>query len=107
MSESVEIDSINVIGVVEVDQQVISIGDGQTVIEAGYMQPGGTVGDKNFNQPFNSVDSVTVTHNLNKRPAVTVVDTAGNTVVADVRYVNDEVALVSFQQINSGTIYCN
>jgi hypothetical protein len=106
VTEIIEVSAAQAMTVVEIDQQVISLG-GMQVIEVGYMQPGGSVGDKSFTMEFNSVNSVTVNHNLEKRPAVSVVDTADQVCWADVTYIDDNNVLVEFGAVNSGFIYCN
>lgn len=106
MTEIIEVSAAQALTVIEIDQQVISLG-GIQVIEVGYMQPGGSVGDKSFAQEFNSVTSVVVNHNLEKRPAVAVVDTADQVCWADVTYIDDNNVLVEFDAVNSGYIYCN
>lgn len=108
MTEVVEVGSTAVVGVVEVDQQVIELeSDTQAVVEVGYTQPGGTLGDAFFSQPFTAVNSIMVTHNLGKRPSITVVDTAGTVGVASVFYIDDNSCLVTMTIPTSGTIYCN
>lgn len=108
MTEVVEVISTQVVGVVEVDQQVVELAaTDQHVVEVGYTQPGGTLGDAFFSQEFNAVNSILVTHNLGKRPSITVVDTAGTVGVASVFYINDNSCLVTMTIPTSGTIYCN
>lgn len=108
MTEVVEVGSTAVVGVVEVDQQVIELATNvQAVIEVGYTQPGGTLGDAFFSQAFDTQDTITVTHNLGKQPSVVVVDTAGTVFLAGVQYVNDNVCIVTMNAPTTGTIYCN
>jgi len=63
--------------------------------------------DANFTYPFTTVSTVSVTHNLNKQPAVTVIDSAGDEVIGDVNYVSNNVVVVSFTSAFSGIIICN
>jgi hypothetical protein len=49
----------------------------------------------------------TINHNLYKRPSVTVVDTAGNTMFADVQHVNDVQVKVLFSTPMTGAVYLN
>jgi len=48
-----------------------------------------------------------VTHNLNKRPSVTIVDSAGSLVAGDVEYVDDNVLKLIFTAGFSGYAYLN
>lgn len=55
-----------------------------------------------------AVDSSwTITHNLGKKPSVTVVDSAENWVIGDVVYINDNELVVSFSSAFSGRAYLN
>lgn len=49
----------------------------------------------------------TVAHNLARRPSVTVVDHLGNTLIADVLYVNDNIVQVTHSVALIGAAYCN
>lgn len=49
----------------------------------------------------------TVTHNLGKRPSVTVVDSAGTMVHGDVGYVSDAELVITFSAPFGGRAYCN
>ena len=49
----------------------------------------------------------TINHNLYKRPSVTVVDTSGNTMFADVQHVNDVQVKVIFSKPMTGSVYLN
>ena len=49
----------------------------------------------------------TVTHNLNKYPAVTIVDSAGTEVVGDVQYIDANTVRLSFNAAFSGSAYFN
>lgn len=48
-----------------------------------------------------------IVHGLNKYPSVTIVDSGGNTVVGDVRYVSLNEVQVTFTSAFSGTAYLN
>lgn len=63
--------------------------------------------DKNYIQAFTVTDTVTVTHNLQKYPSVTVVNSANDVVVGDVTYTNTNTLVVTFSAPFSGTVYCN
>ncbi len=66
-----------------------------------------TLADKTFTQPFTVASSVTVNHNLNKYPAVSVVDSAGDEVVGQVQYTSTSQVIVSFTYPFSGLVTCN
>lgn len=58
--------------------------------------------------PVTIANSVwTINHNLYKRPSVTVVDTAGNTIFADVQHVNELQVKVLFSKPMTGAVYLN
>lgn len=63
--------------------------------------------DKNFVFSFTVASSVTVHHNLQKYPAVTVVSSANQIVMGDVVYNDMNTLTVSFSAPFSGTVYCN
>lgn len=70
--------------------------------------PQGEAGqDANFVQPFTVADTVPVNHNLNKYPAVSIMDSAGDEVEGEVYYVNTTQLIVSFSNPFSGQITCN
>lgn len=63
--------------------------------------------DKNYVQNFTVSSVVTVNHNLNKFPNVTVIDSAGDEVVGEVYYAGVNEAIIRFAHPFSGTITCN
>lgn len=81
--------------------------------------PGGTVGtpDKNFRWSQGVASkwwgtptddpSATVKHNLDKRPAVQVMDSAGTEVVVNVQHVNDNEVRITLDAPFSGEAYFN
>jgi hypothetical protein len=78
----------------------------------GIQGPTGATGpagnaDKNFSQAFTGATTVSVTHNLSKYPAVTIIDTAGDECEAMVNHVSTNNLTVTFSSGNSGTVYCN
>ena len=52
-------------------------------------------------------DTWTITHNLDKYPSVTVVDSAGTVVIGDVQYTDENTLVVTFAAAFSGTAYLN
>jgi hypothetical protein len=77
------------------------------------------VGDKSFAQLGIDSDKTfvytqataaqewTVVHNLQKYPAVTVVDSAGSVVVGDIDYITENEVKITFMFPFSGKVYCN
>lgn len=63
--------------------------------------------DKNHVVDFSVTDEVIVNHNLNKYPAVQVMDSAGDQVEGEVYYVNTSQLIVSFNSPFSGRVTCN
>jgi len=49
----------------------------------------------------------TITHNLARFPSVTVIDSAGSTVVGDVEYLSNNAIAVHFNAAFAGTAYLN
>lgn len=65
-------------------------------------------GDKHYaHTQDNATDQWVITHNLNKHPAVAVVDSGGNIVIAEVRYDSANRLTVIFNQAESGKAYLN
>ncbi len=52
-------------------------------------------------------DVWTITHDLDKHPSVTVVDSAGTVVVGDVQYIDNSNIIITFNGAFSGTAYLN
>ena len=70
-------------------------------------QSGSGGGDKHYEQPFNSVSTVTLDHNLNKYPAITIIDSAGTQFIADVNHTTINKTILSWNGATSGTAYAN
>ena len=65
-------------------------------------------GDKNYVHEQSSPSTTwTVDHNLNKRVAISVVDSAGTVIICDVRYVSDNQVVLTFDAATSGNAYAN
>lgn len=64
-------------------------------------------GDKNFIQNFTASSVVTVTHNLNKYPAVNVKDSGGDQVEGDVLYNGLNEVVITFSSSFTGVVICN
>jgi len=70
--------------------------------------PEATSGDKNFVfTQANPATTWTITHNLNKFPSVSVVDSANDIVYGDVTYTNTNSLTVTFTAAFSGKAYLN
>ena len=68
----------------------------------------GLTGDKHFVFTKSTPDSVwEITHNLDKYPSVTVVDSAGSVVIGDITYTSKSALKVTFSAAFSGKAYLN
>src|SRR5699024_1068413 len=68
----------------------------------------GTGGDLHYRHPQDTPLAVWfVAHNLGKRPAVTVVNSAGEVILSDVEDIDDNSLRIHFAAPFSGTAYCN
>ena len=64
--------------------------------------------DKNYiHTQIAASNNWTITHNLNKYPAITIVDSGGTVVIGEIEYINLNLAYVKFNGIFSGKAYCN
>jgi hypothetical protein len=65
-------------------------------------------GDKSYvHTQVTSQNIWNITHNLNKKPSVTIVDDGDNVVVADVRYISQNQITITFAGAISGKAYLN
>jgi hypothetical protein len=60
-----------------------------------------------YTQSFTNTASVTVTHNLGRFPAVTVIDTANDVCIGDIQYLSPDTVQLTFAASFSGTAICN
>lgn len=67
----------------------------------------GEPGDKNYIQSFTNRDVLTIHHNLNKNPAVTVIDSAGTQVEGTVEYIDLNTVKLAFSSPFSGKATLN
>ena len=66
------------------------------------------VQDKNFEfDQLTPSASWTITHNLGKMPAVTIVDSAGNKVIGEIQYIDLNTVVLSFSAAFAGKAYMN
>lgn len=49
----------------------------------------------------------TVPHNLSRRPSVTIVDSQGRQIFADLRYIDDNIVQITHSVALTGQAYCN
>jgi len=68
-------------------------------------EPGGS-GGGHFTQGFTALSVVTVVHNLGRKPAVVVVDSAEDVCNGDVRYVDANTVQLTFSAPFTGTAIC-
>ena len=68
----------------------------------------GLTGDKHFTYIKSTPDSVwDITHDLDKYPSVTIVDSAGSVVIGDITYTSKSALTVTFSAAFSGKAYLN
>ena len=86
---------------IEVVEQAVTISEAVVGLQ-------GTSGDKHY-QHDQSTPSATwsITHNLGKRPSVTVVDSGGNQWLTAVEYTTEYSLVIRFSSPFSGTAYLN
>lgn len=64
--------------------------------------------DKTFVYEWsNPLSTITISHNLNKFPSVTIVDTTGSEIVGDITYVNINTVTITFSAAARGIAYFN
>ena len=64
--------------------------------------------DKNYvHTQIAAANNWTIAHNLNKYPAITIVDSGGTVVIGEIEYINLNLVYVKFNGIFSGKAYCN
>lgn len=63
--------------------------------------------DANFTFPFTSLATVTVNHNLNKFPAVTIKDSTGDECIGNINYTSVNQVVITFSAAFTGVVICN
>jgi hypothetical protein len=100
----------NEVAIVEGDAPdvTIEVVEQSVVISEAVVGLQGTSGDKHFHH-VQSTPSATwsITHNLGKRPAVTVVDSGGNEWITAVEHLSDNALVIRFTSPFSGDAYLN
>ena len=84
----------------------ILVKDGDGEFEAKWVQPF-SFDDKHFSADFIVSNYVAVNHGLNKYPAVSIMDSAGEEVVGEVDYLDTNHLIVKFTFPFSGRVICN
>lgn len=84
----------------------ILVKDGSEDYQTKWVEPS-QLADKNHVTNFTVTDEVSITHNLNKYPSVSVMDSAGDQVEGEVYYVNPIQLIVRFNNPFSGRVTCN
>lgn len=64
-------------------------------------------GDRNYEQDFADASQLDITHNLGKRPSITVIDSAGDEVEGDYSYPDFNNVSISFSAPFSGKVILN
>lgn len=79
-----------------------------TPSEGASYSSGGSGGDKNyvFNQ-LSPKETWNIMHGLSKYPSVTIVDSGGNVVIGDIRYVDKNNIIINFTSAFAGIAYLN
>ena len=68
----------------------------------------GIISDKNYEHDQASPSATwTITHNLNKYPSVSIVDSAGTLIITEVEYTSKNQVVVTFDASTSGKAYLN
>lgn len=106
MSNNIEIKSGDAISINAPQQETLNVSIAQAV--GNNVTISNREGDKNYVHEQSSPSATwTVTHNLNKRVAVSVVDSAGTVIICDVHYVSDNQVVLTFDAATSGNAYAN
>lgn len=84
------------------------LGNNPTHTHSQYLEAGDVVDDKNYKYEWRELlRTVTIQHNLMKYPSVTIVDTAGSEIIADVTHVDYRTVTISFSAPTRGTAFFN
>ena len=94
------------------EPNTIPLGNEVVIGPAGPPGPPGPPGPSGASLQYVHTQSVAsdtweITHDLDKYPSVTVVDSGGNVVVGDVRYIDTSNIVVTFRGAFSGVAYLN
>ena len=87
------------------NQQTLKVKEGAVNVAITGVVAGG---DKNHVHDQSSAsDTWVVTHNLHKRPSVSVVDSAGTQIICEVHYDSDNQVTLTFDDSTAGKAYFN
>jgi hypothetical protein len=78
----------------------------QLLASKGDTGPAGT-GDLSHEESFTAQSTVSVTHNLGKRPSVTILDSSGDECIGEVNHIDINSLTVTFSASLTGKIICN
>lgn len=70
-------------------------------------KPSNELADKNFTYSFTNQSSITIVHNLNKYPSVSIMDSAKDEVEGDVRFIDLNTIEIAFSASFSGMVTLN
>lgn len=99
MSDIVEVEIPQIVVIDDTNLQIIS------VAEQGPVGPSGAV--TYIHDQATPSATWTISHNLDRYPAVSVVDSAGNTVICDAQYTSADSLTITFSAAFSGRAYLN
>ena len=86
----------------------VTVVEQNVVISEAVVGLPGTSGDKHFTHEQTTASATwTITHNLNKHPAVTIVDSAGNEWQTAVEHVSANQCIARFSSAFAGRAYLN
>jgi len=89
-------------------QQVLKVEQPSVNVSVTGVIASGADTDKNYVHDQSSASaSWVVTHNLNKRPSVSVVDSAGTQIICEVHYDSDNQVTLTFDDSTAGKAYFN
>lgn len=88
-------------------QAGISVIDINAAVNVTNTTGGGSGSDKNYVQSFTNQSSVTVNHNLGKLPAVTVLNSANDSVEVFVNHINTNQLIITAIGSFTGKVICN
>ena len=110
MSNTIKVkngDSVNITSSPTAAVNVKSTSNVTSVAISGILASNGPT-DKNYVHEQGSPSATwNVTHNLDKRASVSVVDSAGTVIICDVNYVSDNQVVLAFDSSTSGNAYFN
>lgn len=95
---------------ISVNPPVIEVTEEEVVVTAGITGPQGPPGESDKHFEFTQStpsDEWTIEHHMNKKPAVTIVDSGGTEWQAEVEHLSENVCVAKFAFPFSGKAYLN